>query len=459
MKTLLLVIGLLILSGCSSNEDAIQNEEKKKETAAETAEMKAERSDETLEELLEEVDFGTQLTQSCGGLAVEMTTAYLHADDVRPSIIGFCHHAGNANLEGNTAAVAAAIYNESDKTWHIDINEHEFLTHPARFAGNLQLKDGSERVVIELYEDPAAFGGTGAIILSSKDNGLVIERINSSVTQNGKVSTDGNKILIEDDHVIETFTYGKNSVTHTETVKETDTKADRVITYNKHNNGPLFATPENGSVLDVKPGDIISFVPDKPLNLVDFQIRTGMKADPDQPDTYIVSESDIGDTIELGEYPYDDMIMYTIGDASFFASTAFFNELKEEKMPGSSVQLSTPNTEIESLLEGETFIHEYSDAGAKHLEYEKFIYAVPFLEEEGDIIYTIIRKLPFSTPLTGDDFIESWGEPDERIIDPEFSHGNLTLHYSFPAGHYAEVHLSDTMSNSEARAISLHRKK
>jgi hypothetical protein len=454
MKKLLLILTLLLLGGCSANES---NKEQAQQPAEGTqTEEKNERTNESLEELLKEVDVDVQLAEACSNLKVELTTAYLEATNVRPSIIGFCHNDGDVSLEQETAYVAIANYNEENKLWNVDIREHEFMYHPYRFAGTLTLEDKSERVAIELYEDPAAFGGTSAIVVSSVDSKINIERVNSTVTQLGKFRTEGSELIIEDEHTIEKYTYNKNNITHSTEEKETNTSADIVITYDKVNDDPLFASLENGKLLDLEPGDTISFKPGKPLSLVDFQIRTNLKRVPDMPDTFIFSESDMGETIELGEYPYDDMIVYTIGDPKWYSSQDYFNELNNGIMPGSLVQLTTPNSEIKTILKDEIFINEYGYSGAKHLEYTQYIYAIPFLEEEGDIIYSIIRKLPFSANLTGDDFIASWGEPTDIMTDTDSLEEAMILHYELDNGHYVFVNLRSNSTNSQAVSISLY---
>lgn len=333
--------------------------------------------------------------------------------------------------------------------------EHEFMYQPSRFAGILQLDDKSERVVIELYEDPAAFGSTSAIVVSAVDSKIHIERINSTVTQLGEFRTEGNKIIIEDNYTIETYAYNQNNVTHTTTVKEMDTEADLVITYNKHDDESLFASLEGGKVLEVEPGDIISFKPEKPLSLVDFQIRTNLNNVPDMPDTFVVSESDIGETIEFGEYPYDQMIVYYVGNPKWFASKEYLSELNKGNMPGSKVQLTTPNSEIKNILKDEFLINEFGQSGANHLEYLQYIYAIPFLEEEGDKIYSVIRKIPFGIDLTGDDFIKGWGEPTDIMTDMDSLEESIILHYELDNGNYVFVYLRGNTTNTQATSIHL----
>lgn len=453
MRKLFIIAALFLIAGCSSTAASKKSMEPEKKTVV-TA---PKRSNESLQDLLQEVDVDAQLKKTCQDLKVELTKAYLNEKQTRPAVIGFCHHNGDVSLEQKPAYIAIAVYDKSTKTWAIDMVKHEFLYHPARFAGILKLDDHSERVVIELYEDPAAYGGSSAIIVSAVDNKIHIEKINSTVTQYGKFHTKGNEIIIEDDHTVEKYTYEKDKVIHTTNLKEDHTKANLVITYNKYNDGNLYASLENGKILDVHPGDIISFKPDKPLSLAKFQIRTSMHNVAGSPDTYEVSESDIGETIEFGEAPYDHMITYTIGDPQWFASKEFLNQLNKGMMPGSKVQLTTPNSEIKEILKDEVFINESGYSGAKHLQYEKFIYAIPFLKEEGDIIYSVIRKLPFGTPLTGNHFIQNWGKPDEIFTDMDSLEESLILRYNLDNGHHVYVYLSGNTTDSQAASIELGR--
>lgn len=454
MKKLLLILVFLIIAGCSAKEETIEKDKPAKELEK-VATEESPRSDESLNDLLAEVNFEEQLVEACGNLTVEMTSAYLEVGSSRPAIVGFCHNNGDVSLEQEQAYIGIAIYDETNEQWNIDLLEHEFMYQPSRYAGNLQLEDGSERVVIELYEDPAAFGSTSAIVVSSTKSKVQIERINSTVTQVGEFRTEGNKVIIEDDFTIETYTYNQNNVSHTTSVKEMATEANLVITYNKHEDGKLFASLESGKVLNVQPGDIISFKPEKPLSLVDFQIRTSLNNNPDMPDSFVVSESDMGETIELGEYPYDDMIVYYVGDPKWFASKEYLNQLNKGYMPGSKVQLTTPNTEIKTILEDEYLINEYGQSGANHLEYEQYIYAIPFLEEEGDKIYSVIRKIPFGIVLTGDDFIKGWGEPTDMMTDMDSLEESIILHYGLDNGHYVFVYLRGNTTDTQATSIHL----
>ena len=454
MRIFLVAIVLMVLGGCSA--ETVQKVDVAK--GEEAKDSKVVRSNEKLEDLLKEVKVEKQLTEACEDMSIEMTTAYLDSEDERPSIIGFCHNTEDISSVNQPAYLAAAVYDESTDRWNIDVLENEHYSNPARFAGILTLKDGSERVVIELYEQQADFGKMGAIIVSLSDTSLETEYIRSEWTQNGQFKTKDNHIIIEDDFTTETLTYNKNDVTHTKVLKDIDTHANQVIFYNKFKDEPLFATPESGSVLDLHPGDIISFKPKKPLSLASFQIRTDMKSYKDKPSTYMVSGSDIGGTVELGEYPYEDMVVYHIGEPSVFATNTYFESLKKGIMPDSKIQLTTPNSKISTILKDEQLLQEVGDAGANLLVYEKFIYAVPFLKEEGDIIYAVMRKLPVSSKLTGDSFIESWGKPDEQFTDSETQPQALTLQYDFPEGHYVRVNLNGETSKAKAVTIALHRK-
>lgn len=454
MRILLVIFFFLFLSGCASDGEKKEIVQKTETAELASGESSSNRSKETLEGLLKEVPVDAQLEESCGELKVELTTAYLEADNSRPSVVGFCHNDGMVDLEQETAYIAIATYDEANKIWQVDMIEHEFVYHPSRIAGVIQLADNSERVVLELYEDPATFGGTSAVVVSSADQKLKIERVNSTVTQQGSFRTEGNKIIIEDEHTAETYTYSNDTVTHTTGIKEMETNADIVITYNKVNDSPLFGSLESGEILEVSPGDIVSFQPEKPLSLVNFQIRTSMEQVPDTPDTFVVEESDIGETIEIGEYPYDDMIVYYIGDPNIFTSKKYLNDLERGIMPGSKVQLTHPNSEIKNILKDEFLINEYGASGAKHLQYDQYIYAIPFLEEEGDIIYSVIRVLPYGTNITGDDFIKGWGKPTNIYADMDSLEESLIMRYEFEGGHYVHIYLSG--ATTDTRAISIH---
>ncbi|MDL4840555.1 hypothetical protein [Aquibacillus rhizosphaerae] len=463
MRKLTMLFLLILISGCGMKEQTEDESQRAEAIVEETSEAveevkeeKSSRSNESLEDLLTEVNLEAKLTEVCSNLKIEMTTAFLEADSHRPSIVGFCHNNGDVSLEQEPSYIAIANYDESTKVWAVDVREHEFMYQPSRFAGILQLDDTSERVVIQLYEDPATFGGTSAIVVSSENNKIVIERINSTVTQFGEFRTEGNEVIIEDDHTTESYTYSENSVTHTTHVNEVTTDADINITYNKVNDTPLFATFQSGKILDVEVGDIISFQPDKPLSLVDFQIRTSLKKLPDIPDTFVVGEGDIGETIEFGEYPYDEMIVYYVGDPYWFTSHEYLAELNKGNMPGSKVQLSTPNSEIKTILGDENLLSEYGLSGAMNLEYEQFVYAIPFLEEEGDVIYSVIRKLPFGTNLTGDDFIESWGEPTSTMTNMDSVDESLILHYALENDHYVHIYLHGPSTDAKAEKINLY---
>ncbi|WP_102273710.1 hypothetical protein [Cytobacillus massiliigabonensis] len=461
MKWFYIFLLAILMTGCSAESSKEKEEAKQPDAPAveESKEKTIERTNEQLEDLLQEVDMSAKMAEACPRLSVEMTTAYLEPDQKRPSIISFCHHNGDVSLEGETAWFGLATFDESADEWKTELAKNEFLSHPANFVGSLKLDGGSERVAIEIYEHAAEGGRTGILVLSVQDQQLKIERVDSTATQYGKVRVEKNQLIIEDAHTVETYTYELDDVTHTTELKQSSAKSDLVITYNKENDAaPLTASIPNGEILDVQPGDVIKFTPEKPLSLYGFQIRTSMQQQADEPDTFIVSESDLGETIEFGENPFDQMITYTIGDSKWFASREYLDELKKGRMPGSKVQLSDSNKEIANLLKGEYQISEFGYMGAKHLEYEKFIYAIPYLKEEGDKIYTVIRKLPVERILTGDDFIRSWGEPDSQQEDIEFDPPVLNLFYELNKDYRVQISLQENRTDSSAAAISLYKK-
>lgn len=461
MRGFYLTLLVILLCGCSAVPlKEKQATEQPDHNAAEVSKEKTiQRTDEPLEDLLDEVDLLEKMDEVCQELSIEMTKAYLEPNQKRPSIVSYCQHNGDVSLENETSWLGMANFDESTKEWKTDIVKNESYAHPNKFVGKLQLDNGVERVVVELHEQVASGGSTGILVLSSSDDRLKVERVDSTVTQYGRVHVKGNQLMIEDGHTVETYTYRKDDVIYTEKLKNTSTKADLVITYNKENDAdPLTADIPSGEVLQVKPGDVIKFTPTKPLSLFGFQIRTSMKEKEDEPGAYIVSESDLGETLEFGENPFDHMIVYKIGDPKWFASHKFLNELKKGQMPGSNVQLSNSNKEIAQLMKDEFQISEFGEAGAKHLEYDKFIYAVPYLEEDGDKIYAIIRRMPYESALTGDDFIRSWGEPDGQWEEPDFDPPAMTLNYEFSSGYLVRLNLEKNFTSSRVVSISLFAK-
>lgn len=92
MRKLILIFALLFITGCASNEKV-----GKQVQPVQTSEEKTtEKSSESLEDLLQEVNFDEQLTEACGNLTIEMTTAFLEGKS-RPGIIGFCHNNGDVS--------------------------------------------------------------------------------------------------------------------------------------------------------------------------------------------------------------------------------------------------------------------------------------------------------------------------------------------------------------------------
>ncbi len=451
----ILLFSFILLTGCGSKD---ADKPKTDETAKAPVEETETKAIPTLKELIAESKLDEQMLAACGDMKIEYIEAKLRAGDTQSAIVSICHHGGDVSLEGETAHIMVAMPVENSDEWDIqDIDQSE-IVHPATFLGTIQNTDGSEIVIIEQYESPAAFGGRGFQYVYF-DETPIIDTQFTQHTLSGDMTLDNGKVLVQDESVLETFTFEKGEFQHRSELKNLDNSANVVITYDKSAQGKLIFSEINFTTLDVKVGDRISFRRAKPIPLTDFQIRTNLTHEENNVDTFVVTEEMLGKTIEAGEYPYDASTMSTFiigkGGQPDLLLHGYFDLLKTGIMPGSKIQLTDSNKNIEKTLG--TPIETFGYAGANYLNYGKFAYAVPFLESEGEKIYGIARILDDSEKVNTMDLRSVWGEPTNEAIDELGDPALLTWTYEFSPEYRVRVSFDSDKWNANVTEFTLLR--
>lgn len=459
MRTIIVLLFAILLAACSSggNEKSMENEKKETKQVEEVASTEVEMD---LSDLLKGMTLDEQMEQACGDLTIEYEKVKLRVEDKKPSVVAFCHSNGDATLDGNISYTKVAMPAASADEWEITGISDSEIGHPAKFLGVFKDEDGKETAIIEYNEIAASSGRKFSAVYFNESTNLPEMKVeNSEYTLYGTVSLKGRIVTVEDELVTETFSYEQGEFEHRSSLKEVDNSADLIIYYDKDSMGKLIFSEPNNSVLNVKAGDRISFRRTKPITLEDFQIRTDLGWDKNNPETLIVTEENLGQIVEVGESPYNEMTTFVVGKASNemgqidFLRSGYLQQLKKGFMPGSKIQLSDSNNTIETILGPP--ITSYGESGANHLYYEDFAYAIPFLEEEGDRIYGIVRIVKPSERVTGIDLESAWGKPSSAGHNQDEEPSLLIWSYDLNDSYRVSVEFDGVDKTSNIVSITL----
>ncbi|WP_062106805.1 DUF4309 domain-containing protein [Bacillus niameyensis] len=462
MRKVMLLFVIIMLAGCSGLKiDPEKKDTTQQEVATEKAEdPKPTRESLSTEDLVNATKLNERMAAVCGEMRIEYEQAYFKANDKKPSLVAICHHDGDMTFEGNTAYIMAAVPDQDTDDWKISELAQYDIAHPIGFLGKIEV-DGREILVIERDEIRARYGGRDFdyVYFEEGDAEPQIGITSSEHTQSGMMKIADNQIVIEDEAVLETYTYKNGEFQHHSELKKLDNSADLIIYFDKDEQDELTFSTENVTGLDVKPGDRISFRRKRPIPLVNFQIRTDLEREDGQVDTFIVTESDMAKTIEVGEYPFENMNVFTVGKVEIpkvdFLQKQYFNELKQGIMPNSKIQLTDSNKDIESILGPP--IESIGYSGANYLKYKDFFYATPFLEEEGDKIYGILRTLKDNELVTGTELKAAWGAPTEEFQDEMSEPITLTWNYQLSSEYFVVVDFDGRDESSNVVGFTLMR--
>lgn len=417
--------------------------------------QEGEQNDSNLEFLLRESNFSNYLTGLCGEMKLEFAEFHPKAGEMFPTLVGFCHHGGNTDLEWEVPIVAVAQYKDASDRWTFEVIDWMPQTHPSHVVGIIELQNGDEGLVIERSESNALFGGTVVDVILIKGGHFVFETLGSQYTQYAEVSIRNNTaILIEDSQVEETFTFEDGEFIKNSRLKKTSIKADYVITIDIDENGQLKGSLPSGSYLHVSPGDTVYIRRARPIELLNFQVRGDLDWINDE--LFMVREGTMGQKFTMGNYPFDELIEYTIGTTirSEFGQQVmtkdFLTSLQKGKMPGAEANFSMNRDELYRKL-GTPF-EEIGWGGANYLGYGNYYYSVAFPHDDFKGIYSIIRHVPPSDGIMGSEIIEVWGEPDHLITEGDEDSGIAQLYYK-QANTY--VHVAGPDANTLVTAIEL----
>lgn len=461
MKKYFLLCAFLLLAGCGGQSDGTKDETfEKNQSDDNVSSVEEEKDILTIDDLIIASNMDATMETLCGALKIEYETVYFQTDDSQPSIVGICHRGEDASDESE-GHIVAATPKTGGEGWNITELATYQESHPIRFVGTITDRN-QQILIIEREEISARFGARDFVYIERKENSEVPEAyvVSSVHTQFGDIHIEENRVVIEDNAVKEFFTFYQGEFHHESELKPLDESADIIIYFNKNEEGKLTYSMENFSTLDVHPGDRISFRRVRPITLANFQIRTDLIRDPNGVDTFIVGENDLGKTIEVGEYPYDEMTVFTVGETPKtvvdYLQPAYVNQLKLGMMPNSKIQLTDSVGDIKSTL-GEP-MESINWSGAEYLQYEDFSYAIPILEEEGDQIYGILRRIPEENRVTGIELKEVWGEPTEEFLDETSHPSTYVFVYHFSPFYYVIVDLDGDSAEANVISFMLMRK-
>lgn len=168
--------------------------------------------------------------------------------------------------------------------------------------------------------------------------------------------------------------------------------------------------------------------------LANFQIRSNVEWMDQEAGLFRVRKEDMGGLIEIGNYPFDQMVRYTIGRPSkkspkeTILTKDFYYSLTEGIMPGATVSFDTKREDIYKQLGKPD--EEFGWKGANYLRYGDYAYSVAFpFSDDYDGIYTVFREIPPSSDIAGIDIIRAWGAPDEESYGEDPSRGIQILTY------------------------------
>ncbi|MFS0576634.1 hypothetical protein AB1K83_13430 [Sporosarcina sp. 179-K 3D1 HS] len=430
---LLLVLGAVyFITGCAQHKSGLGAQSLESPPADLADQMATEEV--SIEELLAESDFQGFLAERCGELTTEFTQFYATSTDARQTLVGYCHHDGNTELEMEEVTIAVASFNEEKQQWVFQVVVEESLFHIEEELGLIEVDEGQSGVVFRKSPSKAEFGMTTVAVVYKKDDHFAIEFLTSDVVQSPDITLAGNLITMEDKQVKETFTFTNGKAISEKQIKEQSVSADIVVSIDMNENEELYGSIANGGHLPVKPGDTVLIKRKSPFQLTNFQIRADVDWLDQEAGLFRVRKEDMGKSIEIGNYPFDEMIHYTIGTpersdfAESFLTKDFYHSLVAGNMPGATINFKSKRDEVYEKLGSPD--EEFGWKGANYLRYGQYAYSVAFpFADDFDGIYTIYREIPESESIMGSDVIEAWGKPDEESYGEQPEEGIRVLSY------------------------------